>query len=99
MWVRILLPLQIRWLRTGVLLTGRGFRFQLSPVNNKITMAKIGTYVKESWKELTTKVTWPTWEKLQSSAILVMVTTLILAVIIWLIDLVIRTIMMGIYSL
>ncbi len=99
MWVRILLPLQIRWLRTGVLLTGRGFRFQLSPVNNKITMAKIGTYVKESWKELTTKVTWPTWEKLQSSAILVMVTTLILAVIIWLIDLVIRTIMMGIYQL
>ena len=25
MWVRILLPLQIRWLRTGVLLTGRDF--------------------------------------------------------------------------
>ena len=99
MWVRILLPLQIRWLRTGVLLTGRGFRFQLSPVNNKITMAKIGTYVKESWKELTTKVTWPTWDKLQNSAILVMVTTLILAVIIWLIDLVIRNIMMGIYQL
>ncbi|MBR4809839.1 MAG: preprotein translocase subunit SecE [Bacteroidales bacterium] len=59
----------------------------------------MGTYVKESWKELTTKVTWPTWDKLQSSAILVMVTTLILAVIIWLIDLVIRTIMMGIYQL
>ena len=50
-------------------------------------------------KELTTKVTWPTWDKLQSSAILVMVTTLILAVIIWLIDLVIRNIMMGIYQL
>ncbi len=99
MWVRILLPLQIRWLRTGVLLTGRGFRFQLSPVNNKITMAKIGTYVKESWKELTTKVTWPTWDKLQSSAILVMVTTLILALIIWLIDLIIRSVMMGIYQL
>ncbi|MBQ1623364.1 MAG: preprotein translocase subunit SecE [Bacteroidales bacterium] len=59
----------------------------------------MGTYVKESWKELTTKVTWPTWDKLQSSAILVMVTTLILAVIIWLIDLVIRNIMMGIYQL
>jgi len=62
-------------------------------------MAKIGTYVKESWKELTTKVTWPTWDKLQSSAILVMVTTLILALIIWLIDLIIRSIMMGIYQL
>ena len=97
MWVRILLPLQIRWLRTGVLLTGRDF--QLFSVNKTITMAKIATYVKESWKELTTKVTWPTWDKLQSSAILVMVTTLILAVIIWLIDLVIRTVMMGIYQL
>ena len=62
-------------------------------------MAKIATYVKESWKELTTKVTWPTWDKLQSSAILVMVTTLILSVIIWLIDLVIRSLMMGIYQL
>ena len=62
-------------------------------------MAKIATYVKESWKELTTKVTWPTWDKLQSSAILVMVTTLILAVIIWLIDLIIRSVMMGIYQL
>ena len=82
-----------------MLLTGRGFRFQLFSVNKKITMAKIATYVKESWKELTTKVTWPTWDKLQSSAILVMVTTLILAVIIWLIDLIIRTIMTGVYSL
>ena len=62
-------------------------------------MAKIATYVKESWKELTTKVTWPTWDKLQSSAILVMVTTLILAVIIWLIDLIIRGVMTGIYQL
>ena len=75
-----------------------GFCASASP-NKKITMAKIATYVKESWKELTTKVTWPTWDKLQSSAILVMVTTLILAVIIWLIDLIIRTIMTGIYSL
>ena len=62
-------------------------------------MAKIATYVKESWKELTTKVTWPTWDKLQNSAILVMVTTLILALIIWLIDLIIRSVMMGIYQL
>ena len=62
-------------------------------------MSKIGTYVKESYKELTTKVTWPTWDKLQSSAILVMVVTLILAVIVWLIDFVIRGIMTGIYQL
>ncbi|MBQ0124219.1 MAG: preprotein translocase subunit SecE [Bacteroidales bacterium] len=62
-------------------------------------MSKIGTYVKESFKELTTKVTWPSWDKLQSSALLVMVATLILAVIIWVIDLIIRTGMTAIYQL
>ncbi|MCF0172305.1 MAG: preprotein translocase subunit SecE [Bacteroidales bacterium] len=58
-------------------------------------MSKIGTYVKESYKELTTKVAWPTWDKLQSSAILVMVATLICAIAIWLIDFVFRAIMTG----
>ena len=62
-------------------------------------MSKIGTYVKESYNELTTKVTWPTWDKLTSSALLVMVATLILAVLIWVIDLIIRSIMTGIYQL
>ena len=62
-------------------------------------MSKFGTYVKESYKELTTKVTWPTWEKLNSSAILVMVTTAILTLIIWLIDIVIKVVMTGVYSL
>ena len=67
--------------------------------NKKITMSKIGTYVKESYKELTTKVAWPTWDKLSSSALLVMVATAILAVIIWLIDFIIRSVMTGIYQL
>ena len=98
MWVRILLPLQIRWLRAGMLLTDRNSRFQTVSVNNKITMSKFGTYVKESYKELTTKVIWPKWSDLQSSAILVMVSTLILAAIVWLIDLIIRTVMTGIYQ-
>jgi preprotein translocase subunit SecE len=62
-------------------------------------MSKLGTYVKESFKELTTKVAWPTWSKLQSSAILVMVSTLILSVVIWLVDFVIKTIMTGLYQL
>lgn len=62
-------------------------------------MSKLGTYVKESYRELTTKVAWPDWSKLQSSAILVMVNTLILSVVIWLIDFVIKTIMTGIYQL
>lgn len=62
-------------------------------------MSKIGTYVKESYKELTTKVSWPSWAELQNSAVLVMVVTLILTIIIWLMDLVIRNVMTSIYSL
>ncbi|MDD2594903.1 MAG: preprotein translocase subunit SecE [Bacteroidales bacterium] len=62
-------------------------------------MSKIGTYVKESYKELTTKVTWPTWDKLQSSAILVMVASLILAIVVWIMDFAFKTIMTGLYQL
>ncbi|MCK9625102.1 MAG: preprotein translocase subunit SecE [Bacteroidales bacterium] len=62
-------------------------------------MSKIGTYVKESYKELTTKVTWPTWDKLQSSAILVMVASLIFALVIWLMDVSFKAIMTGLYQL
>ena len=39
-------------------------------------MRKFINYLKESFTELTQKVTWPTWEKLQSSALLVLVTTI-----------------------
>ena len=43
-------------------------------------MRKFINYLKESWVELTKKVTWPTWTKLQNSAVLVLVSTFILAV-------------------
>ena len=32
-------------------------------------MANVSEYIKESYIELTEKVTWPTWRELQSSAI------------------------------
>jgi preprotein translocase subunit SecE len=84
---------------SNVLLIGLGGPLPISRASNKITMSKIGTYIKESYKELTTKVTWPTWSKLQSSAILVMVASLICAAVVWLMDFVFRTIMTGIYQL
>ena len=49
--------------------------------------------------ELTKKTTWPTWEKLQSSALLVMVTTVILALALWVIDLAFQKVMTAIYML
>ena len=41
-------------------------------------MRKFINYCKESFTELTKKTTWPTWSKLQSSALLVIVTTVLL---------------------
>ena len=62
-------------------------------------MRKFINYLKECYVELTQKVTWPTWEKLQSSALLVLVTTLILAVVIFLIDFAFQHLMEFIYAL
>ena len=62
-------------------------------------MRKFINYLKESYVELVKKTTWPTWSKLQSSAILVMVTTVILAAVIFIIDFVFQHLMTAIYSL
>ena len=45
-------------------------------------MAGVAEYIKESYIELTQKVTWPTWRELQSSAILVLVAAIIIALVI-----------------
>ena len=62
-------------------------------------MSKFINYLKESYVELVKKTTWPTWDKLQSSAILVMVTTAILALALWVIDLAFQSVMTAIYTL
>ena len=62
-------------------------------------MRKFINYLKESFTELTQKVTWPTWEKLQSSALLVLVTTVILAAVVWVIDYAFQFMMEFIYAL
>ena len=67
------------------------------PLNVK--MRKFINYLKESYAELTKKVSWPSWDKLQNSAIVVMVASAILAVVIFAIDKVIETAMKLIYTL
>ncbi|RKR82229.1 preprotein translocase subunit SecE [Mucilaginibacter gracilis] len=49
-------------------------------------MAKVTEYIKESYEELTEKVTWPTWSELQNSAILVLIAAIIIALIVLLMD-------------
>jgi preprotein translocase subunit SecE len=49
-------------------------------------MSKVSEYIKESYVELTEKVTWPTWRELQNSSILVLIAALIIAMVILLMD-------------
>ena len=58
-----------------------------------IEMAKIKSYVKESYDELMHKVSWPTWSELQNSAIVVSIASLIIALIVFLMDISFRNIM------
>ena len=45
-------------------------------------MANVSEYIKESYIELVEKVCWPTWRELQSSAVLVLIATVIIALIV-----------------
>ena len=67
------------------------------PLNVK--MRRFINYVKESYAELTKKVSWPTWDKLQNSAIVVMVASVIFAIVIFAIDFCFQHLMSFIYTL
>ncbi len=60
-------------------------------------MAAVIEYVKESYIELTQKVTWPTWRELQSSAIVVLVAAIIIAMLIFGMDRVVHFVLDKIY--
>jgi preprotein translocase subunit SecE len=60
---------------------------------------KIVQYFKESYAELVHKVTWPSWEELQGSAIVVMIASFIIAMVVALMDLAFKNLMSGIYSI
>jgi len=76
----------------------------LQPASNlqcplNVKMRKFINYLKESYAEMTKKVARPTWDKLQSSAIVVMVASAIFALVIFAMDKVIETAMKLIYTL
>ena len=67
------------------------------PLNVK--MRKFINYVKESYAEMTKKVSWPSWDKLQNSAIVVMVASVIFALVIFAMDFCFQHLMSFIYTL
>jgi len=62
-------------------------------------MNKFSVFVRESYKELTEKVSWPKWEQLQQSTMIVLGATLFLTAIVALMDFVANGSMKFIYSL
>ncbi|WP_432713553.1 preprotein translocase subunit SecE [Pedobacter sp.] len=49
-------------------------------------MAKVVQFFKESYEEMTQKVTWPAWADLLNSAVLVLVASFIIALVIFAMD-------------
>ena len=66
---------------------------------SNVKMRKFINYLKESYAELTKKVSWPSWDKLQNSAIVVMVASVIFAIVIFAMDFCFQHLMSAIYTL
>ncbi len=62
-------------------------------------MSKITAYIKESYTELVEKVSWPSREDLQSSVIVVMIASMIIALVIFAMDWAFQTTMNLFYKM
>jgi preprotein translocase subunit SecE len=62
-------------------------------------MNKLTAYIKDSYQELLQKVTWPTWDQLQQSTMIVLGATLVITAMVWIMDLAANNSLKFIYSL
>ena len=62
-------------------------------------MNKFTVFVKESYIEMMEKVSWPKWEQLTQSTMIVLGATLFITGLVWIMDLVANNSMKFIYSL
>ena len=62
-------------------------------------MNKLTAYLRDSYKELVQKVTWPSWDQLQQSTMIVLGATLVITAMVWVMDLVANNSLKFIYSL
>ena len=61
-------------------------------------MSKVQTYFKNTYEELVHKVTWPTWSELQTSAVVVMVASGIIALMVLFMDISFKNVLKVIYE-
>ncbi len=62
-------------------------------------MKKIRAYIQESYDELINKVSWPSWSELQSSAVVVSIASLIIALVVYLMDISFSSVLEQFYRL
>jgi preprotein translocase subunit SecE len=62
-------------------------------------MSKIGNYIQEAYDELLHKVTWPTWEELQQTTIIVLVALSLVTIVIFGMDVVAENVLKFIYNI
>ncbi len=62
-------------------------------------MKRFINYIKECYTELVEKTSWPTWKELQSSAIVVTIASLIIALAVYLMDVSFDTILKTFYNI
>jgi len=62
-------------------------------------MTKIANYFRDSFKELTEKVTWPTWQQLQQSTMIVLGATLVITFIVLAMDFVAGNALKQVYKM
>jgi len=62
-------------------------------------MNKFSAYLRDSYKELVEKVSWPTWEQLQQSTMIVLGATLFITALVGVMDFVANGSLKFIYSL
>jgi preprotein translocase subunit SecE len=62
-------------------------------------MANFGNYTQEAYDELIHKVTWPTWDELQQTTIIVLVALLLITMVIFGMDFLSENVLKQIYGL
>jgi len=62
-------------------------------------MSKFGNYIQEAYDELVHKVTWPSWDELQQTTIIVLVSLTIVTLVIFGMDYVSENVLTMIYNL
>jgi len=62
-------------------------------------MSAFSNFIKESYNELVNKVSWPTWSELQESSVIVLISSIIIALVVFAMDSAFSKIMELLYQL